>query len=120
VAQQKGTLCLQSDIRQQGFTTYLGSLKNCCQKFSHMFVNFINILRAHFSYKSALRSFSLVTFLLCDFLAKGYLQKIVHKMLMKLTPAKNGYKLCSPHNQMAKDSIKKTLNKQTVYRVCKD
>jgi hypothetical protein len=26
-------------------------------------VNFINILRAHFLYKSALRSFSLVTFL---------------------------------------------------------
>jgi len=33
-------------------------------------VDFINILRCNFSYKSALRSFSLVTFLICNFLAQ--------------------------------------------------
>ncbi len=38
-------------------------------------VNFINILRAHFSYESASRSFSLVTFWLHNLLSKGYLQK---------------------------------------------
>jgi hypothetical protein len=45
-------------------------------------VDFINILHTRFLYESALRSFSLVTFLLCDFSAKGYQQK----MLVKLTP----------------------------------
>ncbi len=30
-------ICL-SIIKQQGFTTYLGPLKNCCPKFSHKFV----------------------------------------------------------------------------------
>jgi len=38
-------------------------------------VNFINILRPHFSYESASSSFSLVTAWLCDLLAKGYQQK---------------------------------------------
>jgi len=52
-------------------------------------VNFINILSAHFSYKSELSSFSLITVLLCDFLAKGYWQKKIWcKMLAKLTEGK--------------------------------
>jgi len=51
-------------------------------------VNFINILCARFLYKSALRSFSLVTFWLWqnDFDEKStFVQKSAHKMLMKLT-----------------------------------
>jgi len=39
-------------------------------------VNFINILHKNFLYKSALRSFSLVTFWLCNFLAQKYWYKI--------------------------------------------
>jgi len=46
-------------------------------------VNLINILCTHFSYESALRSFSLVTFLAKK--ALSY-EKHAHKMLMKLTP----------------------------------
>ncbi len=38
-------------------------------------VDFINILRTRFSYKNALRSFSLVMFWLYNFLAKKYWQK---------------------------------------------
>jgi len=38
-------------------------------------LNFINILCVCFSYESALRSFSLITVWLCDFLAKGYRRK---------------------------------------------
>jgi len=45
-------------------------------------VDFINILRGCFSYKSTSRSFSRKTFWHCDFLANGYWQ-----MLMKLTPS---------------------------------
>jgi len=48
-------------------------------------VNFINILRTRFSYKSELCHFSLITVWLYDFLAKGYRQKSARKMLMKLT-----------------------------------
>jgi len=50
--------------------------------------NFINILRMNFSYKSALHSFSLVTFWLCNFLTQKHWCKVTHKMLMKLTPWK--------------------------------
>jgi len=39
-------------------------------------VDFINILRTRFSYKSALHCFSLITARLCDFSAKGYWQKM--------------------------------------------
>ncbi len=45
-------------------------------------INFINILRAIFSYESAAQ-ISLVTFQLCNFLATKYWR--THKMLMKLT-----------------------------------
>ncbi len=38
-------------------------------------VNFINVKRAHFSYKSILRNFSLITVLLCNFLAQEYRRK---------------------------------------------
>ena len=47
--------------------------------------NFIKILLKTFSYKSALRSFSLISVWLCNFLAKEYCAKIGSKMLMKLT-----------------------------------
>ncbi len=38
-------------------------------------VNFTNILRARFTYESKLCSYSLITYRLWDFLAKGYRQK---------------------------------------------
>jgi len=38
-------------------------------------VNFINILHAPFSYKSALHSFSIITVWLCNFLAQEYWRK---------------------------------------------
>jgi hypothetical protein len=43
-----------------------------CAALKKQGVNFINILRAHYSYKSALHNFSLVTFWLCNFLAQTY------------------------------------------------
>jgi len=49
-------------------------------------LNFINFLHSHFSYKSVLHNFSLITVRLCDFFAKGNRQKSLCKMLMKLTP----------------------------------
>jgi len=49
-------------------------------------VNFTNILLVSFLYKSKFFSFSLITDWLCDFLAKGYRQKMRVKMLVKLTP----------------------------------
>jgi len=52
-------------------------------------VNFITILCANFSYKNALRSFSLVTFWLVIFWRKNFGAIGVHKMLMKLTPVVN-------------------------------
>jgi len=50
-------------------------------QFKNTSVNLINILRACFPYKSALRSFSLVTFCLRNLhvLAKGYWQKRVRR-----------------------------------------
>ncbi len=51
-------------------------------------VDFINIWRSNFLYKSASRSLSLVTFWLCNFLAQKYQSKRLVKMLMKLTPEK--------------------------------
>ncbi len=48
-------------------------------------VNFINILRAPFSYESALHSFSPLTFCLCNFWQKNVGEKAACKMLMKLT-----------------------------------
>jgi len=47
-------------------------------------VNFINILFKPFS-RSALCSFSLITFWLCDFWQKNIGAKTARKMLMKLT-----------------------------------
>jgi len=49
-------------------------------------VNFINILRAHFSYKIELSSFSLVTFGFVIFWIQNIVTKFAHKMLMELTP----------------------------------
>jgi hypothetical protein len=51
-------------------------VKERCRKEKLPGVNFINILRSIFLYKSTLRSFSLITIWLCNFLAKGYVQKI--------------------------------------------
>ncbi len=48
-------------------------------------IDFINILLEPFLYESALCSFSLVTFWLCDFLQMDISEKIERKMLMKLT-----------------------------------
>jgi len=53
-------------------------------------INFIKVLHAHFSYKSELSSFSLVTFWQWqkDFGKKALsYEKRVRKMLMKLTPS---------------------------------
>jgi hypothetical protein len=50
-------------------------------------------------YKSALRNFSLITVPLCDFLAKGYWQKIARKMLMKLTPTQR-FTWCQFHQHV--------------------
>jgi hypothetical protein len=52
-------------------------------------VNFTNILRAAFSYKSFLRSFYLLTIWVCNFLAKGFCKKASHEMMVKLTPGVN-------------------------------
>jgi len=49
-------------------------------------VNFINILHEIFWNRSALYSFSLVMFWLCNFWCKNIGTKVVCKMLMKLTP----------------------------------
>ncbi len=58
-------------------------------------VNFINTLRKKIVYESALRSFSLVKFLLCNFLVPKYWrEKIVCKMLMKLTTVVDPIKFC--------------------------
>jgi hypothetical protein len=51
-------------------------------------VNFTNILRAAFSYKSFLRSFYVLTTWVCNFWAKGFWHKAAHKMLVNLTPEK--------------------------------
>ncbi len=48
-------------------------------------IDFINILLEPHMYESALCSFSLVTFWLCDFLQMDISEKIERKMLMKLT-----------------------------------
>jgi len=48
-------------------------------------VYFINILRAHFSYESKLSSFSLITFGFAIFWCQNIGEKVVHKLLMKLT-----------------------------------
>jgi len=63
---------------------------NVCSKSLLLGVNFINILCSNFLYKSALRSFSLVKFWLCNFLAQKYWRKNIgakgsSKMLVKLT-----------------------------------
>jgi len=55
------------------------------KKSTHPVVNFINILRTCFLYKSKLSSFSLVAVWLCNFLAPKYQQKSTCKMLVKLT-----------------------------------
>jgi hypothetical protein len=52
-------------------------------------VNFINVLRAPFSYKSILGSFSLVTVKFETFRRKITGAKAAHKMLMKLTTGVN-------------------------------
>ncbi len=44
-----------------------------------------NILQAAFSYESFLRSFSVLTIWVCNFLAKGFSTNAAHKMLVKLT-----------------------------------
>jgi len=49
-------------------------------------VNFINILRGRCLYKSALHSFSLVTFWLLQKYESTSVQETQLKMLMKLTP----------------------------------
>jgi len=49
-------------------------------------VNFINILDARFSYESKLNIFSLITFGFKIFCSPNYWQKVLHNMLMKLTP----------------------------------
>jgi len=49
-------------------------------------VNFINILRAHFSYESKLSSFSIVMFQFLYFWRQNISAKCACKMLMKLTP----------------------------------
>ncbi len=49
-------------------------------------VNFINILRKHFSYESKLTSFSLITFDFEIFWHQNIGKKVAHKMLMKFTP----------------------------------
>jgi hypothetical protein len=61
---KRGLLCLYS--------------RGCAFHIQPLGVNFINILLEHFFYLSVLCSFSLVTVLLCDFLAKGFR----HKRLM--------------------------------------
>jgi len=48
-------------------------------------VNFINILHKTFSYKSILRSYSLISVWLCNFWHKNIDEKAACKMLMKLT-----------------------------------
>jgi len=48
-------------------------------------IDFINILRAIFFYESALHSFSLATFSLCNFWLKNMGTKAARKMWMKLT-----------------------------------
>ena len=48
-------------------------------------VNFTNILRAAFSYKSVLHSFYILTVWVCNFLAKENWQKAVCKILVRLT-----------------------------------
>jgi len=71
------------------------SLGRFHQHFTSRFygANFINILRVHYSYKSALRSFFLLTCNLRKAAKKTFVQKGVHKMLMKLTHAR-GSKKC--------------------------
>jgi len=55
------------------------------QSFERTGVNFINILRAIFSYKSALLSYSLITVWLCNLLAKSILaQKLLVKCWDKI------------------------------------
>jgi hypothetical protein len=49
-------------------------------------VNFTNILRAAFSHKIFLRSFYVLTILVCNFWRKDFGTKAAHKMLVKLTP----------------------------------
>jgi hypothetical protein len=56
-----------------------------------MTVNFTNILQAAFSYQSSLRSFYLLTIGFVIFWRKDFGAKAAHKMLVKLTPAVNGY-----------------------------
>jgi len=52
-------------------------------------VDYIDNLQTRFWYKSELWSFSLITVWHCDFLAKGYHEKIASIMLMKLKPGTN-------------------------------
>ncbi len=71
-----------------GSKNTLSNKKCACKTLMKMTprVNSINILHTNFLYESASTSFSLVTFWLRDFLAKGYWQKSSCKMLMKLIP----------------------------------
>jgi len=56
-----------------------------CSKKRDTVVNLINILRAHFSYKSKLSSFSLITFGFAISWCQNSGKKVACKMLMKLT-----------------------------------
>jgi hypothetical protein len=49
-------------------------------------VNFTNILRAAFSYKSFASGFLVLTNLICIFWRNKIGGKVAHKMLVKLTP----------------------------------
>jgi len=53
--------------------------------------NLTNILQAAFSYKSVLRSFSLLTVWLAIFWRKSIGAKVAHKMLVKLTKGNNNF-----------------------------
>ncbi len=55
-------------------------------------VNFINILRARFSYENELNSFSLIMFDFAIFLRQNIDKKVARKMLMKLTAEWTSFK----------------------------
>jgi hypothetical protein len=63
-------------------------------------VNFTNILRAAFSYKSFLCSFYVLTIWVCNFWRKDLGTKAVHKMLVKLTPGGRNCRLIYAHSKV--------------------
>ncbi len=75
--------CIPADAKQPNRVCFCNT--DNCNGYEPI-VNYTNNLCACFLYESALHSFSLVTVWLCDFLVKGYQQKMRVKNVDEIDP----------------------------------